>query len=103
MFYTFNQNNSGGGFDHDPAMGIGATVIIEADSAEQANKRAVEIGLYFKGVRDGHDCECCGDRWHECRDDEGTETPERYGMPVNPGNDFWGIPVYIHYLDGTFK
>lgn len=38
MFYTFNQNNSGGSFDFDKARGITHYVIIEANSVEHANK-----------------------------------------------------------------
>lgn len=63
MFYTFNQNNSGGGFDFDAKRGISRYVIISADSTEDAIKRAEKIGLYFNGVESGDDCECCGDRW----------------------------------------
>jgi hypothetical protein len=61
MFYTYRENNSGGEF-YGPAL----YVIIEADSPEEANERAVaEAGLYFNGVADGIDCPCCGDRWAE--------------------------------------
>jgi hypothetical protein len=59
MFYTYSQNNSGG-----KCKGPALYVIIEADSAKEANERAIsEAGLYFDGVADGIDCECCGDRW----------------------------------------
>ena len=59
MFYTFDQNNSGGQF-------IGPNyIIIEADSAEEANTIAQEsAGVYFNGCEDNIDCECCGDRWY---------------------------------------
>jgi hypothetical protein len=59
-FYTYWQNNSGGVWD-----GPAQNVVIEAPSAEMANDRAEKLaGIYFNGVDDGIDCECCGDRWH---------------------------------------
>lgn len=63
-FYHFSQNNSGGMFDIEPSRGIGVDVWIEAVDADHANSRAEQIGLYFNGVEDGSDCECCGDRWY---------------------------------------
>ena len=69
MWYEFSQNNSGGVFDIDDEKGIGPTVWIETDNAEHANKRALDIGLYFDGVAEGKDCGCCGDRWQEAYED----------------------------------
>ena len=57
-FFTFYQNNSGGVFD-----GPAHYVIVEASDAEEAATRAETVGVYFNGVEDGLDCECCGDRW----------------------------------------
>lgn len=58
-FYKFHQNNSGGQC-FKPAY----NVFIEADSADEANRRAeVEGILYFDGVMQDRDCRCCGDRW----------------------------------------
>jgi len=77
MWYTFNQNNSGGSFDYDKDRGITHFVVIEADSAAEANDRAERIGLYFDG---SGDCPCCGNRWSDqWNDDKGTENPEIYG------------------------
>jgi hypothetical protein len=107
MFYLFNQNNSGGSFDFDKASGITHYVIVEADTEESAITKAEQIGLYWDGVENGMDCECCGDRW--CRYTTGTDTPEIYGkdpseyikqksaidwMKPNPN-------VCVHYKDGT--
>lgn len=65
-WFNFRQNNSGGIF-RDPAI----NVWVEARDAEEANKRAASIGLYFDG--DG-DCSCCGNRWHEqWSDDRGED------------------------------
>lgn len=49
-FYTYNQNNSGGVFD-EPAP----YVIVEADDPEEADKRALTVGVYFDGVERGYD------------------------------------------------
>lgn len=107
-FYAYRQNNSGGGFDFNEAVGITTNVIIEADDARHANYLAERIGLYFDGVETGRDCDCCGDRWYragEWSDDEGTERPEMYGEDVTvPGfqNRYaWMSPdVFVHYADG---
>ncbi|MGW3072762.1 DUF7296 family protein [Kitasatospora sp. NPDC001132] len=103
MFYTYNQNNSGGGFDYDAERGISVFVIVEADSAEGADARAREIGLYFDGVEDGNDCDCCGDRWSEAW--SGDQVPSIYGTPLEnhrPYGTWMGdLPeAYVHYADG---
>ena len=58
-FYVYRQNNCGGVF-------IGPKfVIVQANSADQADDLAVEHGdVYFHGCASGTDCSCCGDRWH---------------------------------------
>lgn len=112
MFYTYNQNNSGGHFAYDEKDGISHYVIIEATDPDHANARARKIGLYFGG--DG-DCSCCGDRWNEASSYDGHETPQIYtgvdaltytGQDI-PGNGgaSWGLPKwmkgyegFIHYL-----
>lgn len=107
-FFTFRQNNSGGSFDHDAALGIGITVFVQAVDASHAEARAELIGLYFNGCADGTDCSCCGDRWSAPWEDGAVE-PSTYGdswVPVSEGHEptlDWGIPSYIHYLDGSFK
>ena len=101
MFYTFTQNNSGGSF-------IGPRfVIVEADSADEANDIAERsTPVYFDGTwcRDGCDvdpyescacmvdCYCCGDRWSRVSEYAATERPEIYGEPVSSGPD--GIIIY---------
>jgi hypothetical protein len=98
-FWTYNQNNSGGSFDHDAKRGIGYCVAVEAHDAAHADQRAEQIGLYFDGCESGMDCECCGDRWYSAYG-EGSEAPENYGKPMAGG---WGIPSYVHYLDGRVE
>ncbi|APC43310.1 hypothetical protein Joe_70 [Streptomyces phage Joe] len=109
-FYEYNQNNSGGGFDYDGDAGITHYVIIEAESAELADERAEEIGLYFDGEGD---CSCCGDRWYAqgggWGGDQGDEVPSIYGTPVS---DFdFGFrwmkgdrpECYVHFADGRVQ
>ncbi len=115
-FYTFDQNNSGGGFDYQPEKGIGHYVIVEAYSVADANRRAEAIGLYFDGLPD---CSCCGNRWSEqwsCRgEDPGTDVPELYGEPMEVavrdtrsqsfnaslGGGEWRI--FVHRIDGRIE
>lgn len=81
MFYTFVQNNSGGSF-FGPHY-----VIIEANTAEEANNIAESHGIYFNGCEDGKDCSCCGDRWHPANDEYGTESPQIYGVLMEGTED----------------
>lgn len=125
MFFTYNQNNSGGSFTYDKVWGISEYVIIEADSADEANDIAEGIGLYFDGCADGMDCECCGDRWYRAWDDEdGEDEPSVYGKPIGETVDTFNLrfsglseskkrkirrsddyifPVVVHYKDGSIK
>ena len=77
MFYHYSQNNSGGSFDFDKEKGITHHVVIEAESASLADRRAESIGLYFDGEGD---CPCCGNRWSEAY--EGTDVPSVYDLPL---------------------
>lgn len=96
MFYAFRQNNTGGSFDYDNERGITEVVIVEADSAEEANNRAEQIGIYFGGVDSGDDCPCCGDRWYGVWD-KGDLEPSLYGRPIKETKR----PAWIHFKDGT--
>ena len=103
MFYTFNQNNSGGRFhlDKDTAL----VMIFEAPSAKVASALAEDAGLYFNGCEDGIDCECCGDRWHHPWNEKGDAVPSNYGTPIT--QDYTQVEeaskprVIVHMLDGT--
>jgi hypothetical protein len=94
-FFRFSQNNSGGSFFEDEAIGLGPEVYIEANSPDHANERAESIGIYFDGVEDDIDCSCCGDRWYRVwGDDRGV---------ASPANEFpsrWRPRAYVHHLDG---
>jgi len=101
MFYTFTQNNSGGHFIRN--ANVDHYVIIEADNRLTAMERALNIGIYFNGVDEGIDCECCGDRWYESNN--GTDVPSSYGSPFTLANasdkkNPREHTVVIHYLDG---
>jgi hypothetical protein len=64
-WYEFDQNNSGGVFELSAT--VGHRVLVQACSAEVANRIAEDCGLYFGGYGD---CQCCGSRWSPCWDDD---------------------------------
>lgn len=97
-FFEYCQNNSGGSFDIDDERGIGVKVWIEATSAEDADRRAEAIGIYFDGCDKGMDCDCCGDRWSTAWGD-GSSEPK-----VSDEWDFnWSSTVYVHKFDGSIE
>lgn len=114
-FYDFRQNNSGGSWDYSD-RGISVNVIIEADSVDEANTKAENLGLYFDGAGD---CNCCGNRWDEFWGDP-KDVPSIYTEEVKPGDKYpakdtemgrfghkWmeeGKPEgFIHYKDGRVE
>lgn len=105
MFYTFRQNNSFGKFKVDD--NVSHYVIVEATTAEDANKRAEGIGIYFNGVRKGEDCGCCGDRWDPVTNNDGFEEPTLYcGKSIEETlttPHTLGDTVIIYYQDGSKK
>lgn len=103
-FYSFIQNNSGGSFDVDESKGISETVVIEAESAQQANTIAEHIGLYFDGCDSGMDCDCCGDRWYKVDESHAEDVPSRYGEHVHKAKSHWFSSIaFVHYLDGKIE
>jgi hypothetical protein len=102
-FYTFWQNNSGGFFNNDYESGVSEVVIIEAASAEKANDKALELGIYFNGCETGLDCDCCGDRWYEASETEGDDVPTFYNKEVKDWIEDEKASGYVHYLDGTVR
>lgn len=100
MFYTYSQNNSGGSFERND--NVCEYVIVEADSFEDADRRAEDIGIYFNGVADGFDCNCCGDRWQSAYDWSVNEEPCIYGKPLREHTRAWAREkAYIYYKDGS--
>lgn len=99
-FYTYYQNNSGGGFitNND----VKEYVIIEAHSSEQANDIAENIGIYFDGMLSGEDCSCCGSRWNEQYADNGDPEPMVFDTPVHEAEGgLFTKECIIHYLNGA--
>lgn len=110
MFYTYVQNNSYGVFDVDD--NVKHYVIIEADSAKEADKKARNLGIYFNGVENDIDCPCCGDRWDKADDPDfginGTEKPEIYGQSVlefikEREKWIWKEEAIVYYKDGKVE
>ena len=105
MFYHFKQNNSGGSFSFGENRGITHHVVIEADSASEANAIAEGIGIYFDGVGD---CSCCGNRWHSVYEYDKKDFPHVYGEEIEKAFNTshlsrWmedGKEVCVHYKDG---
>lgn len=98
-WFEYRQNNSGGAFHVDADAGIGHYVWVQALNADEANRRAEQIGLYFDGEGD---CSCCGDRWSDAWSDDKGQTEE----PTYQGGEFmsrmnWDT-TYAHRYDGTF-
>jgi hypothetical protein len=105
MFYHYSQNNSGGRFHYNKSSGITHHVIIEADSAKEADERGEGIGLYFDGA---YDCPCCGNRWDTAWEGDGSKEPEVHGAhPSMLERGFkWmepGYEVAVHYKDGKVE
>lgn len=104
-FYEWNQNNSGGHFKVDGC--ISHRVIIEADSYEQAEDKAFDFGIYYNGVENQMDCDCCGDRWYSGSElDEGDlqgKTLDEYLQDMADEYGWEDPDIIVHYADGTKK
>ncbi len=117
MWFSYRQNNSGGSFDVD--KNVAKNVYIEANSADEANSRAELCGLYWDGVYDEIDCECCGDRWYPLSSEHGDKGADEPPLPYRWDTDppvVWGwssAPLttaegctheaVAHFKDGTRK
>lgn len=96
-FFHFDQNNSGGSYDADE--NVAPLVIIEAVDDDAANDKAEEIGIYFNGVEDERDCECCGDRWWRV-EGKGESSPNQSDIFNHRGKIENSPSVHIYYADG---
>lgn len=101
MFYKFDQNNSGGSFDYN--KNISAQVIIEAKNSKEADRKAKEIGIYFNGVEDGFDCECCGDRWYGCTEHKTLDDASKYLSDYIVRSRGCYYHTVIHLMDGSVQ
>lgn len=101
-FYTYNQNNSGGGFDVDEA--VAHYVIVEAENETMADEIAERVGIYFDGIERGIDCPCCGARWYGAWSGDSNDEPLIYGKKPEEHQDTWaraGEPYcHVYYMDG---
>jgi hypothetical protein len=96
-FYRYNQNNSSGSFSGDYV-----NIIIEAEDSDEADSIAESNGVYFNGVEDEIDCDCCGDRWSRAWTDWDKE-PSIYSDKHNPnGKEMLssGLKSIIIYKNG---
>lgn len=97
-FYLYHQNNSGGSW-RKPAQ----AVWVEAETPENADVVALEHGIYFDGVQNGYDCECCGDRWQAASAYASELVPAMYDDVVTGGVLESQYPIesgLIIYADG---
>lgn len=102
-FFEFWQNNSFGRW-----KGPGIHVVIEAASADQANKIAQTKGIYFDS---SIDCPCCGSRWSKAwHDEQGSIEPTVFGVPIEEvetwpscGSGPEMPDAIVFFLDGTKK
>ena len=103
-FYLFDQNNSGGSFDFNEEEGITLTVVIQAENAENANKRAEEIGLYFDGCNNEIDCDCCGDRWSTVEENKWDKISKLSELRdrISFGDVSEGKEIAIHWANKNF-
>lgn len=76
MFYTINQNNSGGYFIENDD--VREYLIIEADSVDEANDKLYDITQDYSEY-----CSCCGKRWSNFNEDNGSEEPMIRYIPVD--------------------
>lgn len=102
MFHSYAQNNSCGSLTVNDE--VANFVFIEADDSDQADEIACKIGIYFNGVDDGLDCECCGDRWYSSGS-EGEAEPKIYGESIAEYRDVLNTKVgepyaHVYYKDG---
>jgi hypothetical protein len=97
MFYEYDQNNSGGDFYADEK--VQPKVIIEANSEAEAERIAVDdLGIYFNGVEDERDCECCGSRWSSYVYTV-AETKEDLNSYIS--DPTYSYDTVVHFADGT--
>lgn len=90
MYYSFDQNNSGGYCLFNEKDGISDCIVVEAYSESQANDLFDKIVENYSSY-----CPCCGERWYGI----GMESESINGLEL----ETYTRPVFIHYLDGSIK
>lgn len=104
-FYTFSQNNSGGDFYINKDVGIAEYVIIEAQTADEANDKFRDLGDKCDYGFHSY-CSCCGERWYDVDEYEAYDEPSVYGGSVKSALEgSYGMRknAYIHYYDGKVE
>lgn len=94
-FYLFNQNNSGGYTVVDDVAGIGDYVFIWATSADGANKKAEEVGMFSLSY-----CQCCGERFYSAWEDDEPIKNGDSGRFFSVRED---INIFFHLPSGQIK
>lgn len=99
MFYTINQNNSGGYIiDNEDVSNF---VSVEANNFKEAEGKLRSITEDYSEF-----CECCGERWYiDLNNDDAEEIPMIYDIPYNQEvYKCWSSEhIIIYYLDGIIE
>lgn len=96
-FYTFRQNNSGGYFHENEE--VAKYLIIQATSVDEANRKMKYITRSWNDY-----CECCGTRWDDEIEGDGTDKPTIYGESVYGKLDNWSQgSTIIYFEDGRIE
>lgn len=102
-WFEWDQNNSGGVFDETRTLCH--KVFIQAGDLGEAEMKAFALGIYYDGVFNEIDCECCGDRWGppDIVREPHSKDIEAYAQYL--ANEYgWTIPdARLYYADGTVK
>lgn len=97
MFYTFDQNNSGGYYIRNEM--VDTFVIIEGDTEKEIIEKAKCIFEDYSEY-----CPCCGERWElDIKSCEFDDEPMVYDKPAKEFSDnFWKDgKIIIYYKNGT--
>lgn len=102
-FWEFIQNNSGGYFVEDDENGVCESVIIEAQTSDEAWNRLEKVGDKVGGF--WNYCGCCGERWSNWLDeDDGKDVPMHYDTPLEEAEkSMFRDRAFVHYYDGSIK
>lgn len=98
-WYEWAQNNSGGFFEEEK-NGVCHRLFIEADTYDLAEQKVFELGVYYDGVDEGYDCECCGDRWYS-GNEVTEESVEKYAQKLATKYGWTSPDARLFYKDGT--
>ena len=106
-WFLWGQNNSGGSFVEDEHLTH--RVFIQAETEEEAEAKAFGFGVYYNGVEDGIDCDCCGDRWYLPEEVSlpqvyaNAETIEEYAQYLADNYGWCSPEARLFYKDGSVK